>query len=241
MSLKQDVSLEPAWVLHHRSFRDSSEILDLFTRDHGRVGVVARGVRRVARRSRIVPAPFQPLIVSWRGRGELFTLTTVEPGGPALPASGSRLMSMFYANELLLRLLQRLDPHPGLYESYVATLTAIARREPEDVALRCFEKDLLDEIGYGLNLVADAVSGEPIEAAASYEYVLEQGPRKLARTRTGPLILEGGSLLALESGDLATEQARKDAKRLLGAALKLYLGDRPIQTRKVLQEMKGCI
>ena len=239
MTARQDVALQAAWVLHHRSFRDSSEILDLFTASHGRVGVVAKGVRQVRRRRRIAPAPFQPLTVSWKGRGELFTLTGVEPVGPALRATGRRLMSMFYVNELILRLVQRHDPHPDLFEIYAETLHTLAGTTHEAIALRIFEKRLLQELGYGLNLLSDESSGEMISADARYEYVLEHGPKRVADNRQGQLVVSGASLLALHSDALDTTEALTDAQRLLRAALQLYLGDRPMQTRKVLMEMKG--
>ena len=239
MTARQAVALQPAWVLHHRSFRDSSEILDLFTASHGRVGVVARGVRQVRKRRRVTPAPFLPLTVSWTGRGELFTLTGVESVGPALRATGRRLMSMFYVNELILRLVQRHDPHPDLFEAYGETLHALAGTMPEAIVLRMFEKGLLQELGYGLNLVSDESSGEMISTDARYEYVLEHGPRRVTKNRQGRLIVSGASLLALHSGVLETPEALSDAHRLLRAALELYLGDRPMQTRKVLREMTG--
>jgi DNA repair protein RecO (recombination protein O) len=239
MTARQDVALEPAWVLHHRSFRDSSEILDLFTAAHGRIGVVARGVRQVRRRKRIAPAPFLPLSVSWQGRGELFTLTGVESVGPALRATGRRLMSMFYVNELILRLLQRHDPHPDLFDVYGETLYALAGTTSEAIVLRMFEKRLLQELGYGLNLLSDESSGERVCHDARYEYVLEHGPRKVANDRQGQLVISGSSLLALHSDTLDTAEALSDAHRILRAALGLYLGDRPMQTRKVLMEMEG--
>ncbi|MGI9264924.1 MAG: DNA repair protein RecO [Gammaproteobacteria bacterium] len=238
MTIRHAVALEPAWVLHHRSFRDSSEILDLFTSNHGRIGVVAKGVRQVRKRQRIVPAPFTPLAVSWSGRGELSTLTGVESTGPALQVKGRRLMSMFYVNELILRLVQRHDPHPELFHIYESTLSELAVGEVEASVLRSFEKRLLEELGYGLQLSSDEADGNPIDEDARYEYVLEQGPRKVADDRKGPLIVSGASLLALHEDRLDTKSVLKDAQRLLGAALRLYLGDKPMQTRKVLLEMK---
>jgi DNA repair protein RecO (recombination protein O) len=238
MTSAQTAALEPAWVLHHRSFRDSSEILDLFTLTHGRIGVVAKGVRQVRRRQRIVPAPFLPLAVSWRGRGELYTLTGVESTGPALRAKGRRLMSMFYVNELILRLVQRHDPHPGLFQIYSKTLTDLAGGEAEAGVLRSFEKRLLEELGYGLQLNSDEFDGNPIDGSARYEYILEQGPRRVTDDRKGPLIVSGASLLALQADTFESATTLRDAQRLLNAALSLYLGDKPMKTRKVLLEMK---
>jgi DNA repair protein RecO (recombination protein O) len=148
-------------------------------------------------------------------------------------------MSMFYVNELILRLVQRHDPHPDLFEIYAETLHALAGAEPEAIALRMFEKRLLRELGYGLNLLSDESSGEMISADARYEYVLEHGPKRVADDRQGQLVVSGASLLALHSDALDTTEALQDAQRLLRAALQLYLGDRPMQTRKVLMEMKG--
>jgi DNA repair protein RecO (recombination protein O) len=231
------VDLQPGWILHRRPFRDTSEIHEAFTRDFGRIGLVSRGSRRSRRRPAL--EPFAPLLLSWRGRGELFTLTGAETRGPSLRVAGERLMSLFYVNELVIRLVSRLDPHPGLFEHYEAVLGAIGAGEPEAASLRIFERDLLAELGLGLCLEHTGEQGEPIDPAGRYEYVLEHGPRAVEPGRQGHLIVNGTTLIGLASGRLETPAVQAEARRLTRAALALYLGDRPLRTREVLQSMRS--
>ncbi len=237
MNAAAGVQLQPGWVLHRRPFRDTSEIHDVFTRDFGRVGLVSRGSRRARRRPPL--EPFTPLFLSWRGRGELYTLTGVETRGLPLRPPGSRLMSGFYLNELILRLVSRLDPHPGLFEHYEATLAALGGEAPEAATLRYFERDLLAELGLGLCLEVVPETGEAVDPDTRYEYVPEQGPRPVAPGRQGTLVLAGSTLIALARERLEDAAALEEARRLTRAALALYLGDRPIRTREVLLSMRS--
>lgn len=237
------IDLEPAWVLHHRPFRDSSEIIELFTRGYGRVAAVARGVRRRGRR-RPSLEPFSPLLVSCRGRGELQTLTGVEARGPAMRASGQRLLSMFYLNELLLRLLQKHDPHPETFADYERSLAELGAGKSEAVVLRVFEKRLLQAMGYGLTLIADT-DGQPLEPDAVYRYVPEVGPERVTGIGDDPSLVRGASLLALAAEDLGDgqpgeETMLRELRRLLQRTLDLYLGGRPLKSREVLRSMRAA-
>ncbi len=233
------IALQPAFVLHRRPYQDSSQLLELLTHEHGRIGAVARGVRRAKSKWAGVLQPFSPLLVSWSGRGDLVTLTGVEPQGvvPALPPA--RLLSASYASELVIRLLQRHDPHPQLYERYAAAMVGLKDTTSSEAALlRVFEKCLLSEIGYALNLTHDARTGEPIEAGTRYVYHLEQGPEAAEDTH-GPMCFQGSSLLALAQEQLGDVQVLRDARRLLRPALDLYLGGRPLKSRQVLQATRA--
>ena len=138
--MSQRVDLQPAFVLHSRRYRDTSLIVELWTAEWGRVAAVARGARQGSRRSqRVALQAFQPLLVSWSGRGSLKTLTTRESAGAAVHLAGKRLYSGLYVNELLVRLLAHEDPHPELYTAYVSLLDALAERSDLDVQLRQFE------------------------------------------------------------------------------------------------------
>jgi DNA repair protein RecO (recombination protein O) len=237
MSSEQRISLQPAWVLHHRPYRDSSQIAELFTRDHGRIAVVARGVRRRGRR-RVALEPFRPLLVSWTGRGELKTFVTAEPRGAALSVGGQRLLSMFYLNELLLRLLRKHDPHPETFDDYEQALASLVGGQPEAATLRCFECRLLQAMGYGLSLLVD-VDGQAVDARKTYEYRLESGPVAVPAAHAGALTVAGSSLLDLATESLEDTDSLRDARRLLQAALALYLGDRPLKSRQVLLAMRS--
>jgi len=167
VSSKQIV-LQPAYVLHQRAYRDTSAIVELFTPEHGRIGVVARGIKRPKSPWRGLLQPFQPLLVSWRGRGELKTLADVEAQGMALQLSSQPLVSGFYLNELLMRLVARFDAQLTLFGCYDASLRALAVVQ-DDVALervlRYFERDLLAALGYALVLDCEVETGRPLTPA----------------------------------------------------------------------------
>jgi len=223
--------LEQAFVLHRRAYRDTSALVELFTLEHGRVGAVARGVRRRRSSLAAVLQPFQPLIVSWQARGELATLTGAEGAGRALALTGRHLVSGFYANELLLRMLGREDPHPDLFPSYARLLGALAEHAAEGPALRGFERDLLAATGYGLLLERDA-EGMPVERDAWYRYDLESGPTRVSRAAGPGVHVSGSALLALHH-DHQTAADDPALKRLMRAALRLYIGDRPLKSREM--------
>lgn len=138
-----------AYMLHASAWRETSLVVQIFSREHGNVAMVAKGAKRPYSALRPVLAAFQPLRVSWSGSGEVKTLTRAELTG-IRPLTGKSLMSAWYMNELLLRLLPREDPHPRLYEAYDAALQALGEGSSAASALRCFEWTLLEETGYGL-------------------------------------------------------------------------------------------
>ena len=231
--MQQATQLQAAYILHQRDYRDTSLLLEAFSREHGRIGLVARGARAPRSRIRGLLQAFQPLLLSWSGRGELGTLTGVEAaaGGATPRLAGTALYAGFYLNELLMRLLQRHDAHPELFDAYAETLPGL-QTEPQR-PLRLFEKHLLETLGYGLLLDHEAASGEPVDAAANYVYALEAGPMRCTETTVGQLRLSGRSLLSLAAEDLSDAQSLADSKRLLRAALELYLGGRALKTREV--------
>jgi len=230
---RQQVQLVPGYLLHQRPYRESSALLEVFTEAHGRVGLVARGVRAAKSKQRGELQAFRELRLSWQARGELGTLTGVEAGGVTTPLQGQALYSGFYLNELLVRLLARHDPHPLLFRAYGASLSALMRGEAIEPVLRYFELDLLQEIGYGLELEFEAGTDEVLHADACYDYHLESGPVRVDNASADRFVFPGGSLLAMARGDLSQPGVLQDAKRLLRAALKLYLGDKPLKSREL--------
>lgn len=229
------VSLARAYLLHQRPWRETSKLLEVWSRDHGRIGLVARGVRRPNSPQRSLLQPFTPLLVSWSQRGELGNLGAVESAGRPTLLKGRPLMAAFYMNELMLRLLPRQDAHPDLYDAYARTLEALAGEKPA-AALRLFETQLLSVIGYGLNL-SQTASGEDIEVSLDYLYDLDAGPR-LAMGRKGPGVpVRGRTLLALGSGALDDAEDLKGAKRLLAAALEQHLDGRALKTSGVMRAL----
>jgi DNA repair protein RecO (recombination protein O) len=234
------VLLEPAFLLHHYPWRDTSRILEFVTRAHGRVSVFARAARRSGSPLPAALQPFAELLVSWSARGDAGQLVGAERAGDWLPLSGERLMSAFYANELLLRLLPRHDPHPALFDAYRDLLLRMRDATGDAVrALRLFEKRLLEELGWGLSLETDAASGEPVQAGRCYRYRVDGGAQAVDGVAEGSLLFSGESLLSLAREDLGDPRSLADARRLLKAALEQCLDGRPLRTREVLIAMRA--
>jgi DNA repair protein RecO (recombination protein O) len=213
------VEAQPAFVLHARAWRETSMLLDVLSRDHGRIGLVARGVRSARSRTpRSLLQPFAPLSVGWSGRGELATLNTAEAAGAALPLAGEALLCALYLNELVVRLAPRNDPQPDMFAAYLGTLTRLAQGDSPAWALRRFERDLLGQLGYGLLLDAEADTGEPLEATGEYAYFLEQGPVRWHGVGDG-LKLRGSALLALANDTRPEVEDLTSLRRLLRALI----------------------
>ncbi len=233
------VQLVPGYVLHQRAYRESSALLEVFTESYGRLGLVARGVRAPNSRQRADLQPFRPLRLSWSARGDLGTLTGVEAEGMTHALRGTALYSAFYLSELLVRLVARQDPHPALYGLYEASLCQLADGPEVEPVLRVFEKRLLEETGYGLLLDFEVEQGEAVEPQRYYDYHLESGPVAVDNANAPGFVFAGASLLALAREELSTAAALHDAKRLMRAALNLYLGAKPLKSRELFKRAKS--
>ena len=231
------VEMEAAFLLHARLYRESSQILEVFSQQYGRVGLVANGARRPKSKWRGVLRPFQPLRVSWSGRGSLYTLRAAEPSSGPFDISGLSLMSAYYLNELLMLLMHRRDAHPDLFAHYGAALDALVNEDDPEKILRRFEVLLLAEIGYGLVVEADVVDQRPLEAHRRYEYVVDLGPVPVDADNTGELVFSGADLLAIGRGEFKDRGQLRDAKRLLRPLLNAALGGKTLKTREVLASM----
>lgn len=224
---------EPALILHRRPYRETSLLLEVFTRDSGRLGIVARGAKR---RNAALLQPFVPLLLRWGGRGELRTLKQAEPRGRLDLPQGRSLISAFYLNELLLRLIHRDDPHPELFQRYEQTLVSLSEPAEIEWTLRLFERDLLDALGYGLSLESD-VSGASVRAGQCYCYDLEIGPRPFDGAPCPPGgRVSGETLQALASGGKPGRSELQEAKGLMRRTLALYLGERPLRSRELMRD-----
>lgn len=227
--------LQPAYVLHTRRFSENSLIVELLTQQHGRQGVLAKGAAGGGRSQAQRLQPFVPLLVDWRGRGELPTLVTAEPAGAGRTPTGRALYCGLYVNELVLRLTQRADPHSRLFPAYVACIAELGggaqdntRLEP---VLRRFELDLLDELGLGLQLREDQ-AGEAIVAGRRYHYDLENGPREPLGQETS---VDGRTLLGLAAGHFDDEQARREARQLMRYVISAQLGGGDLRSRELFR------
>jgi DNA repair protein RecO (recombination protein O) len=237
MAEREQVLLERGFVLHQRPFRDSSQLLECMTAGHGRMGLVARGSRRAATRQRALLQPFVPLKLSWIRRGDLGRLTGVEADAPSHSLEGQRLLAGFYANELLLRLTARGDPNGEVFSCYSRCLAQLGEVSSVARTLRVFELELLRALGYGLELDGDSTSGEPLRADATYVYELEQGFRRADIADSDVDVYSGRDLISLRDLVLDDEASARTAQRLLGRVLKAHLGERPLKSRLVLQDI----
>jgi DNA repair protein RecO (recombination protein O) len=229
--------LEPAWLLHHRPWSDSSLIIDLMTREHGRVTLFAHGARRPKSQQRAVLRPFVPLLVSWSGNADGGTLTAVEAAGGSPALAPGRLISAFYLNELLMKLLPKEDRHETLHDAYGEALAALACAE-EQPALRAFERVLLEELGYGLDLAREAGTHRPVEADRYYHFEPGRGVLAVREGEPGPDIHAGRAMLAVARGELDALDAQRAARGIFGAAIAHCLEGRVLASRDVMLAMR---
>ncbi len=238
---KQRVDGEPAFLLQAHPYRETSLVVDVFSRDFGRIGLVARGAKRPRAALRGVLVEFQPLELGWFGQGELRTLARAEWQRAWPMLSGPRLLLGYYLNELLQRLLARDDAHPALFDRYADTLQRLALAPSESVhhqaLLRGFEKALLRELGYGLTLDCDA-RGDPLDEDASYVYRAELGLIAGCGAAEDQVCLTGAQALAIDADDYADPQVARLAKLLMRTLVAHYLQGQELRTRRVFMELQ---
>lgn len=226
---------QPAFILHSYPFRETSLILEVFSRTHGRVPLVARGARRPRSALRGVLMAFQPLELSWFGKGELRTLHAAEWQGGQPQLAGTALMCGFYLNELLLNLLPRDDPHERLFDLYLNTLRQLSGNQSHAAALRSFEKYMLQELGYALPLAYEAENGSCIEPDVQYRYIVERGA---VRNGDVGMPVSGKTLLDMAVDDYSDSLTIQQSKQLMRMLLNHYLAGKLLHTRELLRELQ---
>jgi DNA repair protein RecO (recombination protein O) len=232
--MKKRADQEPGYVLHTYPYKETSLIVEAFTRRHGRTALLARGARRPRSAMRGVLLAFHPLRLGWSGSADLATLVSAEWAGGLPPLAGRALMCGFYLNELILRLLPREDPHEALFDAYGEALARLAAAERVPALLRSFEKRLLAELGYAPMFDRDAQSGAPIEPTGSYVYEPDRGP---VRSGHGDLVVSGRTLLDLAADDYSRSETRDEARYLMRALIGQRLHGQVLHTRSVLMEL----
>lgn len=258
MSGKQRVDGQRAYVLHTYPYSETSLVVDVFSREHGRLPLLARGARRPRSALRGLLMAFQPLELGWFGGGEVRTLAKAEWQG-GMPLLGGRCLLLgYYLNELLVKLLPREDAHAGLFDAYHAALDALAHGGADAPELRRFEKSLLKELGYGLTLDREAGSGEAIRADARYDFFLERGAvRKVGAGETATNgrnddrndgrgdgrndaepAFRGKTLLDMAADDYSDPQTRLESRALMRQLIAHHLGGKPLQSRRVFMELQ---
>jgi len=229
---------EPAFVLHSYPYRETSLILDVFSRQYGRLAIVARGARRPKSSLRGLVMSFQPLFLSWFGKGELRTLHSAEWQGGQPYLQGTALMCGFYLNELLLNLLVREDPHEGLFDIYSDTLQLLARQSEQAANLRRFEKRMLQELGYALVLDEEAGSGRKVRAEGCYRYVIEHGVLPDVQHAPASTTIFGKTLLDMAQDDFGDPITALQSKQLMRILLNHQLGGKTLHTRELIKDFQ---
>lgn len=228
---------QQAYILHQRPYRETSLLLDVLTQKHGRISLIAKGVRRRKRSQTGLLQAYQPLLISWIDRGDLFTLTSMESAAASHQLRGNASLCGMYINELLIRMLAAHDPAETVFLAYQQALTQLAGMGNQEVTLRLFEKQLLIQLGYGLNLGWEAETGEAIEDRISYYYIPESGLYRWKKGMNGHPI-SGRSLRQLSEEIDFDSSGLLEIKQLMRHVFRFYLGDKPLKTRQLFAELQ---
>ena len=223
-------------ILHQRPYRESSLLVDLFTRNYGRFMVIAKGCRRHKSRTQGLFMPFRPLLLGWAGMGKLPVLTSIEQPRFCARLDSVNLACGYYMNELILKLLHRHDPHEVLYDKYQEAIAGLLEDRDPDTVLRVFEKHFLQEIGFGLVLDHDVETGEAICEDRQYRYYSEKGPVQVLGNHHS--VISGGTLTALRLEQFHSAEQHVQARRLMRFLIDRQLSGAPLRSRRVLREIR---
>ena len=227
-----------AYVLHSRPYRETSQLVTLFSSGNGRFNAVSRASRQS--RGGNLLRPFVPLRIRWRGKSDLKSLNDVELLHPALSLAGTKLYVGLYLNELLIRLLHEHESYPQLFERYGKTLEILGEVGEIEAVLRLFELSLLDDLGYGLQLDVDMETGAAVESSERYVFYPGEGVKQHRPGDKGPAIFSGEHLLAISAWEFADVAVLRAAKQLTRLALEPYLGNKPLHSRELFQRVSGA-
>ena len=232
------VQLQAAYCIHSRNYRESSQILELLTSDHGLISCVYRGARKKNGSNEF---GFTPLLISWSGRGDLFTLTNMETIGPRHITSAKLSIIGIYLNELILKLVPKLSPSKELFCLYEDSISFINENENEkqERLLRLFEIRLLEIIGHGLSLDKELDHETPIQHDQIYRYDVGIGAIRVAYESTGWNVINGSTLLGLQTPLQMDIAYLKEAKQLMRGILNWHLSNKTIHSREILQYIQA--
>ena len=224
--------LQPAYVLHRSRYRDTSLLIELLTRDSGRLAAVARGAMgKRSERAGLLQA-FRPLLIDYRGKGEVGSLGKIEAANQGFSLSGSRLYCGLYLNELILRLTRRNDAHPAMFAAYTTTLAELCEEVEPDRPLRFFETQLLKSLGYALQLTTEAGGDTPVDRLSRYTYRIGEGP--IAAEHVAGTV-SGETLLRMARNETLVGNCRDEARFLMRYVLNYYLDGRALRTRELFK------
>lgn len=227
------VYLQPAFILQHRNYRETSIILDVLTKDYGRISLLAKGVRKAKSKIAGVLQPFMPLLLSYFGKGELKILNTAEISQPFVKLTGIAVYCGFYVNELVGCFLHKDDPHPEVFMDYQACLLNLSGDTKIEIALRIFEVNLMHNVGYGLELQQDdVVAKTPFNTLKQYQFSRDLG---LIETENGPF--SGITLQAIKARDFTDAKVMVEAKLLMRTVIDSHLLGRTLKSRSVINNV----
>lgn len=232
MAANTKVMLQPAYLLHRRPYRETSMIMDVLTAEHGRVHLIARGARGARSKTKSLFMPFKPLVVSWQGRTDLYSLQKIEAQSAGYFFEGNRLVCAMYLNELLIRVLHRGEAYPGIFAQYQNSLSQLTAIDANYAAiLRQFELSLLTALGYGIDFTNEAYTAVEIIDNQYYQFMPQQGFVKLDGSHASEMGFLGSDLLAISQGDFSNKRVARISKLITRAALSPLLGAKPLLTK----------
>jgi len=237
MSSKKRILKQPTWILHQRPYRDTSSIIDIFTRDFGRVSIIAKGGRSPKSKFRGLLRPFFPIKLSWYSGKNLGNLVDIDVEGKPYNLIGDSLLSAYYLNELILKFLVKDDPQVEVFDLYSRTILNLIGMGDIAPVLRKFELEFLKLIGYGLNLEFETVTHLPVRDDLFYKYNPGSG-LVISGKKNDHYVFSGADIKAINQGDFQEKKTIKSANRLLKSIINFHLDGRRLKTRRVLEELK---
>lgn len=231
------VELTPAFVLHQRPYRENSALLDVFSEQYGRVSIIAKGLNQKKGNKAGLLQLYQPLLLSWFGYGDLFTLTSVEALSARYILKADAALCGLYINELIVRLLGSHVAEPDVFDAYQHALLSLHEQGKTEIILRIFEKKLLGHLGYGLVLDSEYENGQSIEDQQQYYYQADAGLLRWQQGVSLPMI-SGRSLRHLIDETDFDQQSLQEIKRVMRTVIYFYLDGKPLQSRQLFIDLQ---
>jgi DNA repair protein RecO (recombination protein O) len=229
------VELTPCYILHRRDYSETSLILEVFSREQGRVNLIAKGVKRNKKQQGESFNLYQQYNISWTAKSELGTLTDIEFIASSRALKPELMMTGFYMNEIMLRLLHKHEPHPELFDSYETSINELINGASEQIILRYYEKTLLQSLGYGVILDHEVETGGSLEHDKNYFYKFDYGPVSKNENKDLGVSVSGKTLLELDNETLSEQKNINEAKALLRTILDQHLGNKPLASKSLYQ------
>jgi len=232
-----NVELSPAFIMHQRPYQESSVLLDVFSQFYGRVSLIAKGVRNNKRNQSGLLQLYQPLLLSWKGRGDLYTLTAVEVDKPRYILQAESALCGLYINELIVKLLPLNLPENEIFDAYHHTLSSLQQTDDIEIQLRLFEKHLLSHLGYGLVLDHDVETQQAIDIKQHYIYQADRG-LYLCKQKNHQGSISGRSLHHLLTERDFDKQSLSEIKQMMRSVIHFYLGGKPLHSRTLFAQLQ---